>query len=174
MKKEPDTLVRCIYGSYTVYENCIGFCNSAYHKGYITQNIERQHSCFKKRCKNFQQISKNPYWRKKDKNAELKEALKKVKKVHKDMEQSIIDNAPENSEPLYCTYLYDNTYFLLLKEYVEIPCKYYKELLGVDVYIQYVPEGKQNNIDVLFSRFLPDEMRQKYLNKKNGRYKRHM
>ena len=75
-------------------------------------------------------------------------------------------NAPENSKPIFCKYLYDMTYLLLLSEYCDIPCKYYKDMFDVNVYVKHVPETERNNIEVSFKKFLPQAMRQKYIENK--------
>ena len=159
--------MRCINGAQTYYGNCIGFCNSFSHKGFLTENLEHQHGCFAKNCKSFRPLTQNPYWINKKRMDELKEERKKQRKEKKDLEKLILENAPNNSKPIFCKHLYDNTFILLLKEYNRIPYKYYKNMFDVNVYIKHVPEEERNNIDVSFLRFLPDEMRQIYLQKKN-------
>ena len=89
------------------------------------------------------------------------------------MEESIIQNTPEELNPLFCKYLYEDTYFLIVGNQNTIPKDYFKKLFDVNVYIKTVSKDESKHIDVTFIRFLPDLMKQKYRFYKNDSNRGH-
>lgn len=51
------TLRRCIDGSLTGSNKCIGYCRYSEHPGFVTQKLQREHDCISKNC--FHYVSKN-------------------------------------------------------------------------------------------------------------------
>ena len=43
-------------------ENAIGYCHNNIHRGYLTKDLIKQHSCIKKKCKYFSKYEDHPYW----------------------------------------------------------------------------------------------------------------
>ena len=167
-QKKPYDLVRCINGSKSLYDNCVGFCNSSLHKGYITENLMYRHQCLEKNCPSFYCLNKNPYWINKKRIDILKSQKKQIRKEQKIMEESIIQNSPEELKAFFCKHLYDDVYMLLVKKEFAIPHDYFRELLDVSVYIKFIPENKMENIEVTYKNLLPPEMKRKCVTYKNS------
>lgn len=41
---------RCIDNSVTGCGNCVGWCDYAEHKGYLTEKLRKKHKCMEKHC----------------------------------------------------------------------------------------------------------------------------
>ena len=85
-----------------------------------------------------------------------------IKKWQKDMEKAILDATPQEALPIFCKYLYEDVFLLIINRNITIPRDKF-DILNVSVYIKYVPQKECNNIDVAFQCLLPQEMRRRYI-----------
>ena len=50
--RDPHTR-RCIDGSHTGCNRCVGYCTYYEHRGFLTKELRKQHDCLKKGCRYY-------------------------------------------------------------------------------------------------------------------------
>lgn len=49
-RSSADHVCRCINGTKTGENKCVGYCNYAGHPGYLTKKQRKEHNCIRKNC----------------------------------------------------------------------------------------------------------------------------
>ena len=164
-KKYPDTLVNSIDGRKIRYKYCVGFCKNKEHIGYINKRLLKGHCCIEKSCYYFRPIKSNSYWIQKEIIDIEKNKIKEIRKEHKSIENSIMEQTPNEFKPIFCKYLYDDLYLLVIQSENRIDLSIYKNL-NVSIFVKSISQHETGNIELTFHLLLPEEMREKYKSEK--------
>ena len=169
MKRNKDSYVKTIDGGRSKYRNCIGYCNSCLHKGYVTRNIEYKHKCLERNCSSFQPIQNSSYWKNKRKKSERKQEINNNRKKIKETENLIRQIVSEHMPIVLCKHLYDSTYLVVTNETLEISFSFLCEEQNINIYSIAISPKKNTNIVYNYLSFLPSQMRDKAIKYKNDR-----
>lgn len=131
----PEGTIYCktIDGSTCDSNKCIGFCWSKLHKGFITQNLLKQHQCMEKNCPSFQKFSEANYWIEKENKIIQKKNIKQMKKeiaVHEEKILLKIRNLTIHDLNFYpiSVEFKDNSYEVRIINFDPIDYSYYLNL----------------------------------------------
>ncbi len=173
MPKNEDEFVKTIDGGKTKYRTCIGYCYSFAHKGFLTENIAKQHQCLERNCNSFCKIENSEYWKKKARKDEKRKEVKDKNKLIKEKEREISDAVSKYVDVIICKHLYDSTYMIIINENAGVPISEISKSFKVKIYLKKISEKDKNNIECLYLSHLPENMKRKAIEYKNDRKRRH-
>lgn len=159
-------MVRCIDNICRSYINCIGFCNNACHKGFVSIKLLEEHKCREKKCIFLDPIEDHPFWIYIKNKKEQKAKNKEIKNTEKLILEKAKEILGESVELVMCKHLYDSLYLLVAiktKFSFTLPKEVFKDL-HVSVYIKTIFKYQQQNIEYTYERLLPENMRKNLKN----------